>query len=273
MQVLGEEEHQPGQAQNSQQVRQHGPAEAAVAEQPHVQQRGGERELTAYEPVQGGRAQQTGTQGGPREAVCGGLLDRVHDTDHADQRQHDADQVPGSGMRGPRLGQQLDPHKDQDRHHGQVDQEDRAPPEVLQQEPADDRAHGRAGGRGGAPDADGETAFARIVEEVADQRERGRHQGGAGYAQQRPRDDQHLGGGGIGVEHGYRAERRGTDQQDPLAADAVAEAAHGDEQTGDDERVDVADPQELCTGGLQVLADVGGRETEHGRVDGHQQHG
>src|SRR3712207_8232014 len=52
-------------------------------------------------------------------------------------RSHDADQVPGSGVLRARLGQQLDADEDQDGHHGQVDQEDRAPPEVLQQEPAD----------------------------------------------------------------------------------------------------------------------------------------
>src|SRR5690606_16487854 len=222
---------------------------------------------------QGARAEQSGGDGDPAEAVGGRLLDRVDHGDHADQGQQDAGQVPGAGVRGAGLGEQPGADEDQDGHHGQVDQEDRAPPEVLEQEPAHDRSDGGAGGGGRAPDADGETAFARVVEEVADQREGGRHEGRSGDAEQGPRDDQHLGAGGVGVEHGDGAERGGAHEEDPLASDAVAEAAHGDEQTGDDERVDVPDPEQLAAGGREVLADVGGGEAEDGRVDRHQQHG
>ncbi len=273
LQVLGEEEHQPRQAQDGQQVGQDRPAEAPAAEQPHVEQRPRHRQLAAHEPVERGGAQQARGERGPHEPVRGGLLDGVHDTDHADQGEGDAQQVPRAGVGVAGLGQQLRADDDQDGHHGQVDQEDRAPPEVLQQEPADDRADRRTGGGGGAPDADGEAAFARVVEEVPDQGEGGGHQGGARDAEQRPGEDHQLGRVRVGVEHGYRAERRGAHEQDPLAADAVAEAAHGDEQTGDDEGVDVADPEQLGAGRGEVLTDVGGRETEHGRVDGHQQHG
>ena len=57
--------------------------------------------------------------------------------------------------------------------------------------------------------------------------------------------DQHLGAGGEGGEHRGDAERGGADQQQPAAADAVAEGAHGDQRAGDQEAVDVDDPQQL----------------------------
>ncbi len=70
-----------------------------------------------------------------------------------------------------------------------------------------------------------EAALARIVEDVADQGEGGGHQGGARDTEQRPGEDHQLRCRRVGVEHGDRAERRGAAEQDPLAADAVAEAA------------------------------------------------
>ncbi len=63
------------------------------------------------------------------------------------------------------------------------------------------------------------------------------------------------------------------DQQQLLPADAVAEAAHGDQQAGDDEGVDVTDPQQLRPGGLEVFAEEGGGEAEDRGVDADQQHG
>ena len=46
-------------------------------------------------------------------------------------------------------------------------------------------------------------------------------------------------------EHRRGAERRGADQQEPPPADAVAERAHRDERAGDEEAVDVDDPEQL----------------------------
>ncbi len=203
----------------------------------------------------------------------GQFLDRVDDADHADEGEGDAGQVPGARVRVLRLGDQLDADEDEDGHDGQVDEEDRAPPEVLQEEAADDRSDGRAGGGHGAPDADGEAALARVVEEVADERQGGRHQGRAGDAEEGAGDDHRLGAGRVGVEHGDGAEGGGTDEEQLLAADAVAEAAHGDQESGDDEGVDVADPEQLGAGGLQVLGEEGGGEAQHRGVDRHEQDG
>ena len=61
-----------------------------------------------------------------------------------------------------------------------------------------------------------------------------------------------LGAVRVGGEHRGRAERGGADQQQPAAADPVAERAHRDQQAGEDEAVDVEDPQLLGGARLQV---------------------
>ncbi len=244
-----------------------------MPEEPHVEQRGRQGELAADEGVQRARAEDRGDRDLPGHAVGGGFLDGVDHADHADEGEGDADEVPGARDRVLRLGKQLDPDEDQGDHHGEVDEEDRAPPEVLEQGSAHDRADGRAGRGGGAPDADGEAALPGVGEDVADQREGGRHQGGAGHAEQGAGDDHHLGAGRVGVQDRDGAEGGGADEEQLLAAYAVTEGAHGDQESGDDEGVDVADPQQLGAGRLQVLAEGGCGEAEDRGVDRDQQHG
>ena len=56
-------------------------------------------------------------------------------------------------------------------------------------------------------------------------------------------------------------------------ADTVAEAAHADQQRGQHERVDVADPQDLGEAGIEILLDERGGKGQHGAVDADQQDG
>ena len=56
--------------------------------------------------------------------------------------------------------------------------------------------------------------------------------------------------------------------QQPAAADAVAERAHGDQGAGDQEAVDVDDPQQLGAAGLEVRAEARHRQVQHGQVHG-----
>src|SRR5918993_1081700 len=56
-------------------------------------------------------------------------------------------------------------------------------------------------------------------------------------------------------------------------ADPVAEGAHGDQRPGGQEPVDVDDPQELAAGGLQIGAELGHGQVEHGQVHGVEQAG
>ena len=60
-------------------------------------------------------------------------------------------------------------------HDRHVDEEDRAPPEVLEQQAADHRADGAAGAGDRRPHADGPAPLTRVAEDVGEQRQRGRH--------------------------------------------------------------------------------------------------
>ena len=67
--------------------------------------------------------------------------------------------------------------------------------------------------------------------------------------------DQHRRARREGGEHRGDAERRRADQQQPPPADAVAERAHRDEAAGDQEAVDVDDPEQLGGARVQVGAE------------------
>ena len=79
--------------------------------------------------------------------------------------------------------------------------------------------------------------------------------------------------GAEGRQRRRRAESDGAGHEQAATADAVAEAAHGDEQAGQHQRVDVDDPQQLVAARTQLAADLGQRERQHGVVDRDEQHG
>ena len=125
--------------------------------------------------------------------VSGTFLDGVDEAEHADERQPDAGQVPRPRRGVALLRQQDDAPNEQHDHHRDIDQKDRPPPEVLQQQPTD---HGTQRGtrrehRG--PDADSDAAITWLEKQPADQRQRRRCQCGPGHAKQRARADQELG--------------------------------------------------------------------------------
>ena len=65
-----------------------------------------------------------------------------------------AEHVPGAVVAAPRLGQQQPAERQDHGHQRDVDQEDRAPPEVLDEEAAEHRSDGRADRGDRGPDAD-----------------------------------------------------------------------------------------------------------------------
>jgi hypothetical protein len=203
----------------------------------------------------------------------GGDLDGEDGRRHREQRQHHAPRVQPAGPVGPRLGQDERAEHQQHHHHGDVDQEDRAPVEVLQQHPADDRAHRRPGGEAGGPQRHGEPALGAVGEQGAQQGQRGGHEHRAEEAQQGAGGDEVGGVGGERGRQGHRTEAGDADQQRAAPADAVAQGAHRDQQARQDERVDVDDPQLLVRGRAERDGDRGQGEPEHGVVDRHQQGG
>ena len=102
-----------------------------------------------------------------------------------------------------------DRRQDQQQHqHRDGHQEGRAPPVVLQQEPADDRAERGAAGEAGRPDGDGQPALLTVDEHVAQQRQCGRHQHGAEEAERRAGGDERLGDWCVGGDAPRRRRSR-----------------------------------------------------------------
>ena len=164
------------------------------------------------------------------------------------------------------LGQHDRSEDQQQAHDRQGEQEDRAPPEVLEQDAAEHRADRAAGRERRDPDADRDAPLPRVLEHAEDERQGRWREGGAGDAQQRPADDQHLGAGRERREERHGPERGRTDEQELAPADAVAERAHRDEEAGDHEPVDVDDPQQLGAARLEVRADRRHRQVQDRQV-------
>ena len=210
-------------------------------------------------------------QGRPPEPLLRQILEAVRREQHREQRQARAGQVETRGLGIAELRQQPRPHRQQQDHHRYAHQEHRSPPEVLQQDPAQRRTQRAPRGVAGDPNPDRDATLPRVVEHVADQRERRGRQRGPGQPQQRARRDQHGRAGRECGEEGRGPERGGADQQQPAPANPVPQVAHGDQPSCDQEPVDVHDPEELGARGPQVGGERRHREVEHGQVHGVQQ--
>ena len=110
-------------------------------------------------------------------------------------------------------------------------------------------------------------------EDVDEQGERGGEDQRRTDAHQRPRADQLVGVGGEGAEPTEQPEPGHADQQRPFAAEAVAEAAGGEQETGEDERVGVDDPLQLGGGGAELTHERGQGDVDDRAVEGDDEHG
>ena len=68
------------------------------------------------------------------------------------------------------------------------------------------------------------------------------------------------------------SETRAADEEQPAAADPVAQAAHRHEEAGQDQGIGVDDPEQFDAGGVEAARDGRQREGQGGVVDGHEQH-
>ena len=126
----------------------------------------------------------------------------------------------------------------------EVDEEDRVPARVLDQEAARDRADGDAEAGDAGPHADRLGAFTG-GKDGGDDRQRRGHDERAADAHEGAGGDQHLRRGRERGETRAEAEDGQADGEAAFAAEAVAEGAGGEEQAGEDEHVRVDDPLQL----------------------------
>ena len=183
------------------------------------------------------------------------------------------------GASGVLRRRQQEPRPDQGHgDDGHVDEEDRAPREVLQQEAAEHGPEGTARTGGGGPHTDGPAPLLGVVEDVGEQRQGGRHDQRGTHAHRGPGEDQLGGAGRQAGQDRAHAEDDEAHHEGALAAEAVADAAHGEEEPGEHERVAVDDPLELARGGLEIAQQVGDgdvedRVVERDHEEAHAQHG
>ena len=132
-----------------------------------------------------------------------------------------------------------------------VDEEHRAPPEVVEQQAADERPDRAAGAGEAGPDGDRPAPLVGR-EDVGEDRQRRRHDQRRADAHDRPGGDELAGR----VPTARRtsdaeAEDRQAGLQRALAAEPVAEGAGRQQQAGEDEGVGVDDPLELGLRGVE----------------------
>src|SRR5690606_1326612 len=153
--------------------------EGGIAKQREIDQRMQAAALLACEQ---GQEQHAGGQRGGSQRPGGRLLAGFLDGEGAGYQSHHDDQgsfqVPGARGVGARARHQQQSQRQGEQHDGHIDQEYRAPPEMLQKQPADHRTKGGAARGDRSPDADGDGALALVRKGDADQRQGGRHHHG-----------------------------------------------------------------------------------------------
>ena len=208
----------------------------------------------------------------PLDALGGEGLDAVHDRAHGREREHRAQHVDAAGRGIAALGDEQRHEHEHGHEHRHGEQEHGAPREVLEQHAADERPEGAAGREARRPDRDGESALLAVGEDGAQQRQRRGHQHGPEEPERRAGGDQGLGGGRERGDDRDRREAGRPDQQHAASAEAVARAAHPDQEAGEHQRVRVDDPELLGRRRCEVARDRRQREAQHGVVDRHEQH-
>ena len=169
--------------------------------------------------------------------------------------------VQGGGVVVARARAEDGDHRCHGGNDGQIGEEHRAPPQVVQEEPGEDRTDGAAGTGEADPDRDRPGALLRW-EHRDDQREGRRHQQrGTDPAHGSPCDDLARRTTETADERAGR-EHHEASEGGALATEAIADGAGREKEAGEHERVGVDDPLQLGRAGTEVLLDPRERGVE-----------
>ncbi len=150
-----------------------------------------------------------------------------------------------------------------DRH---VQQEDRAPPVPAEQPAAHDRTQRDPDACDAGPGPDCLDPFL-AGKDVDENRQGGRHDHGAADPHQRPRDDQLRRRASVRAEHTRRGEHHKAEQQEPLAAEPVAERSHREQEPGEHQDVGIDDPLQRRRGRAELPLQRRHRNVDDGVVN------
>ncbi len=222
--------------------------------------------LSSHEGNPDQRARRNGHRGGQAQPVFGRSLQPVDHQQDAGERKDSAEKIDGLCVGIAVFGQELRSDRKKQHHHRHCQQKHRAPPEILEHHAAEERTDYATDRVAGNPHADGERPLMLIEEHIADQRQGGRCDRRTCDAKQRARRDQHSSASRIRRDNRGDSEGDGSEKQQSTPAYPVAQRAHRDQRTGDEEPVDVENPQQLRAGGFQVRAQMGHSQVQHCEV-------
>ena len=181
-------------------------------------------------------------------------------------RQRRPAEVERAGARIAALGDQDEAGDQRDGDDRDVEPEHRAPGEPLEQQAADERAEADSDARDRRPDPD-RLAALLAREDVDDHRQRGGHDHRPADAHRRPQHDQLRRILRERGEHAGDAEEHEPGLQGPLAAEAVAERAHREQDAGEGEQIRVDDPLQRGARRREVGLQRRQRDVEHRVVE------
>ncbi len=199
-----------------------------------------------------------------------GADEPVHQRHHAERRGQRAGEVEVAGVPLGLLDvagrEERDDEGDRD-----VDEEDPAPVEPLDEHAAGDQADRAAAGRDAGEDAEGPVAFRAFVEGRGDEGEGGRRGDRAADALEG------TGGEELPFALGQSAEERGESEEEhaedehAAAPEDVARAPSEEQEAAERERVGVDDPGQAGRGEVQRALDVRERDVHDRDVEDHHQ--
>ena len=203
------------------------------------------------------------------EAAVGALDEPVGEEPEARGRQGRSGEVEPALALG--RGLVTAPHESQHDGRGgerQVEEEDPAPGDPLDERAAGGGSRDRGDARERRPQPDGTSGFGTV--DAAEKREGVRGQERAGDALERPRDDE-CGLVRRGArEQGGDCEAGRARDEDPAAAVAVPDRAADEVQGRERQRVGEEDPLLACQAEPEILLDGRERHDDHRRVDERQ---
>jgi hypothetical protein len=199
--------------------------------------------------------------------VVGSLDDRVDQQRHRSRREHEAAAVELAGVRIARGGDAEGDEPGGQRRDGHHREEDARPRETLDQPAAEDRPGRDRDPRGRTPEADRPRTLGALYEHVGDDRERGWKDHRGAQAHEAACRDQLPRRARQAARRAAQAEDRETREQHALAAEAVREAAGGQQQRGEHEVVRIDDPLQLAVGCMQLAHQRGQRDVDDRRVE------
>src|SRR5690554_2628780 len=151
-----------------------------------------------------------------------------------------------------------------------VDEEDRAPPEIFEEEASEKGTDRGASGGDRGPDPYRETSLVRIVKGNPEEGERGGHHRGGTDREADAASNQHRRRRRICSEERSGTEDRETDEEDPPRSDAITEGTHTGEKRSGDEGIGVEDPELLGGRCRERDREPRKRRIEHRQVDDDQ---